>query len=201
MSGQSGARSGGRAHRRPDLGSPVMLLALTVATGATDAISFLALGGVFTSVITANLALLGVSAVTLAPGLAVNAVVAIAGFVTGVLVSGRLARYGQRTGRRERSGGQERSGVRSGGSKWSLWRSGGQERSGALKWSLRRFGGLKRSGVHPDQGVAVLGAGPAGRPARLRARRVRDHAAGGTRAARDVLNWRCLGPRGLDREV
>ena len=74
---------------------PVALLALTA--GATDALSFLGLGGVFSSVMTANLVLLGLSAAThnateYGGELAAHAGFALAGYLTGVLTAGRLLR-------------------------------------------------------------------------------------------------------------
>ena len=74
---------------------PVALLALTA--GATDALSFLGLGGVFSSVMTANLVLLGLSAAThnateYGGELAAHAGFALAGYLTGALTAGRLLR-------------------------------------------------------------------------------------------------------------
>jgi uncharacterized membrane protein YoaK (UPF0700 family) len=67
----------------------VVVLALT--TGSVDAVSYLRLGKVFSSVITGNLALLGISAGQRNPGLAVNAGLALAGYGLGVLVGGAFA--------------------------------------------------------------------------------------------------------------
>lgn len=69
--------------------SLVVVLALT--TGAVDAVSYLRLGRVFSSVITGNLALLGVSVGQRDAGLAVNAGLALAGYGGGVLAGGALA--------------------------------------------------------------------------------------------------------------
>ncbi|QKV90940.1 DUF1275 domain-containing protein [Streptomyces sp. NA02950] len=96
--GRPGGRRRGRAHR---VGGLTAAVALTVATGAMDAISFLALGGVFTSVMTANLSLLGLSTGAHDPHLARDAAVALCGYVTGALMSGRIVR-GRRTARRAR---------------------------------------------------------------------------------------------------
>jgi uncharacterized membrane protein YoaK (UPF0700 family) len=68
-----------------------LVAVLTLAAGATDALAFLGLGGVFTSVMTANLVLLGLSAGHLDATLTEHAAVALAGFVTGALSGGRLA--------------------------------------------------------------------------------------------------------------
>jgi len=74
--------------RRRDL----LVTVLAMATGSLDAISFLGLGGVFTSVMTANMVLLGLSAGQRNGALALHAGVALAGFVTGGLAASRFAR-------------------------------------------------------------------------------------------------------------
>jgi uncharacterized membrane protein YoaK (UPF0700 family) len=68
-----------------------LVVLLTLTTGAVDAASFLALGNVFSSVITGNMVLLGVSAGTGKPELAVHSGVALAGYVAGVMAGGPLA--------------------------------------------------------------------------------------------------------------
>jgi uncharacterized membrane protein YoaK (UPF0700 family) len=68
----------------------VVVLALT--TGAVNAVTYLRLGKVFSSVITGNLALLGVSAGQQNAGLALNGGLALAGYGAGVLAGGALAR-------------------------------------------------------------------------------------------------------------
>lgn len=73
--------------------SLVVVLALT--TGAMDAVSYLRLGKVFSSVITGNLALLGVSAGQQNGGLALPAGLALAGYGAGVLAGGPFARTPQ----------------------------------------------------------------------------------------------------------
>jgi uncharacterized membrane protein YoaK (UPF0700 family) len=69
--------------------SLVVVLALT--TGALDVVSYLRLGKVFSSVMTGNLALLGVSAAQRTPDLALNAGLALAGYGLGVLAGGAFA--------------------------------------------------------------------------------------------------------------
>jgi Protein of unknown function (DUF1275) len=69
--------------------SLVVVVALTA--GAVDALSYLRLGKVFSSVITGNLALLGISAGQQNARRAVNAGLALAGYGTGVLTGGALA--------------------------------------------------------------------------------------------------------------
>ena len=68
-----------------------LVVLLTLTTGAVDATSFLALGNVFSSVITGNMVLLGVAAGTARPELAVHSGVALAGYVAGVLAGAPLA--------------------------------------------------------------------------------------------------------------
>jgi uncharacterized membrane protein YoaK (UPF0700 family) len=68
-----------------------LVVVLTLTTGAVDAVSFLALGNVFSSVITGNLVLLGLAAGTGRPELAVHSGVAIAGYVAGVAAGAPLA--------------------------------------------------------------------------------------------------------------
>src|SRR5262249_32370067 len=68
-----------------------LVVLLTLTTGAVDAVSFLALGNVFSSVITGNLVLLGLAAGTGRPELAVHSGVAIAGYVAGGAAGAPLA--------------------------------------------------------------------------------------------------------------
>ncbi|MEV0965941.1 MULTISPECIES: DUF1275 family protein [unclassified Streptomyces] len=91
-SAPSQAGPGGPRSRAP-------FLLLTLLAGALNAISFLALGGVFVSVMTANLALVGIAAGGSDPSLAVNSVVALAGYIAGVLLG---ARYRERRERESR---------------------------------------------------------------------------------------------------
>ena len=67
----------------------VVVLALT--SGATDAVTFIGLGKVFSSVITGNLALLGVAAGQQNASLAADGALALGGYGLGVLVSGVIA--------------------------------------------------------------------------------------------------------------
>ncbi len=64
---------------------------LTLVTGATDAIGFLGLGGVFTSVMTGNMVLLGLSAGKGDGALALHTGAAFAGYVLGSWVGARVA--------------------------------------------------------------------------------------------------------------
>lgn len=67
------------------------MVVLTLTTGAVNAVTYLRLGKVFSSVITGNLALLGVSAGQRNAGLALNGGLALAGYGVGVLIGGALA--------------------------------------------------------------------------------------------------------------
>src|ERR1700683_2413610 len=64
---------------------------LEITSGAVNAVSFLALGKVFSSVITGNLVLLGVAATTHSSVEAIHAGVALAGYAAGVLIGAPLA--------------------------------------------------------------------------------------------------------------
>ena len=67
----------------------VVLLAIT--SGATDAIGFLALGGAFTSVMTGNMVLLGLSAAEHDGTLASHTAAAIVCFIAGCAIGARIA--------------------------------------------------------------------------------------------------------------
>ena len=66
------AASRGVPTRRPDRirVRQVILVLLSLNSGATDAVGFVALGGAFTSVMTGNMILLGISATNAVPGVA-----------------------------------------------------------------------------------------------------------------------------------
>ncbi len=68
-----------------------LVVALTLVTGVTDAIGFTKLGGVFTSVMTGNMVLLGVAAGRSDGTLAIHTGVAFAGYVAGSFVGARIA--------------------------------------------------------------------------------------------------------------
>ena len=71
-----------------------LVVVLTLTTGAVDVTSFLALGNVFSSVVTGDLVLLGAAAGTGRPELAVHSGVALAGYLAGVMAgfADKLAR-------------------------------------------------------------------------------------------------------------
>jgi len=67
---------------------------LTITAGAVNAVSFIALGKVFSSVITGNMVLLGVAATTGNSGAAIHGGVALAGYSAGVLAGAPIAARG-----------------------------------------------------------------------------------------------------------
>jgi len=70
--------------------SPAILLAMTAVTGIVDAVSFLAMGHVFTANMTGNIVLLGF-ALGRAPGLSVSrSSVALIAFLAGAVAGGRM---------------------------------------------------------------------------------------------------------------
>jgi uncharacterized membrane protein YoaK (UPF0700 family) len=75
----------------PDRRLPALLLALTAVTGFVDAVSYLALGHVFTANMTGNVVFLGF-AMAAAPGLSVaRSGAALGAFIVGATIGGRLA--------------------------------------------------------------------------------------------------------------
>lgn len=68
-----------------------LVVLLTLTTGVVDATSFLALGKVFSSVITGNLVLLGMAAGTGGSALAARSGVALAGYSAGVALGAPIA--------------------------------------------------------------------------------------------------------------
>src|SRR5439155_16137872 len=75
----------------PDRLLPALLLALTAVTGFVDAVSYLALGHVFTANMTGNVVFLGLS-MAAAPGLSIGrSGAALGAFAIGATIGGRLA--------------------------------------------------------------------------------------------------------------
>jgi len=68
-----------------------LLLLLAFASGAIDAVGLVALGGVFTSVMTGNMIFLGAGLATGDQDAAVRAFIAICAFMTGAFVGARIA--------------------------------------------------------------------------------------------------------------
>jgi uncharacterized membrane protein YoaK (UPF0700 family) len=69
----------------------VAAVALAVTSGATDAIGFLALGGVFTSVLTGNMVMLGISVGRADSALAGHVAVAVVSYIAGCALGARIA--------------------------------------------------------------------------------------------------------------
>ncbi|MCU1379269.1 MAG: hypothetical protein JWN29_2252 [Acidimicrobiales bacterium] len=70
----------------------LLVAGLAMATGAMDAIGFLGLGGVFTSVMTGNMVLLGLGVGDRRGGLVLRAGLALVGYIVGVVAGSQLAR-------------------------------------------------------------------------------------------------------------
>ncbi|WP_065967372.1 YoaK family protein [Streptomyces sparsogenes] len=143
----SSGLTGGSGPDRPGGADLAAAVALTVATGSMDAIAFLSLGGVFTSVMTANLSLLGMSAGTRDPQLAGNAALALTGYVLGALVGGRIVHGPSGSpGRRRRARRALAVEVLALGALWGLWAAagghpGGGRRTGLLALAAVAMGG------------------------------------------------------------
>ncbi|HET7013299.1 MAG TPA: YoaK family protein [Streptosporangiaceae bacterium] len=86
-------RSDSDRHRR---GRDILVVVLTLTSGAVDAATFLRLGHVFSSVVTGNLVLLGIAAGQRSASLALSGGLALAGYAAGVLLGGVLAGESQR---------------------------------------------------------------------------------------------------------
>lgn len=68
-----------------------LVVILTLVTGITDAIGFTRLGGVFTSVMTGNMVLLGISAAKEDGAVAIHTAIAFAGYVIGSFAGARIS--------------------------------------------------------------------------------------------------------------
>jgi uncharacterized membrane protein YoaK (UPF0700 family) len=77
-----------------------MVAVLAMTAGATDAISFLGLGGVLSSVMTANMVLLGVSTAYRSGTQAFHVGAALAGYIAGALAASRVTRSPRQPGGR-----------------------------------------------------------------------------------------------------
>lgn len=71
----------------------VIAVLLTFASGASDVTSFTRLGNVFTSVMTGNITVFGLSLARGSASLALHTAVAVAGYVTGVAAGTLIGRY------------------------------------------------------------------------------------------------------------
>ncbi|ADI04035.1 hypothetical protein SBI_00914 [Streptomyces bingchenggensis BCW-1] len=148
-------RRGGRGRVAPGGGALTAAVALTVATGSMDAIAFLALGEVFTSVMTANLSLLGMSAGTRDPALAGHAAVAVGGYVVGSLVSGRIVRGPDKRRLARRALGVE---VLALGVLWALWAAADGHLDGGWRQGLLALAAVAMGG----QSALVRAVAPSG---------------------------------------
>ncbi|MER7792333.1 YoaK family protein [Streptomyces sp. NPDC097640] len=148
-----GNATGGLA--RPGGGGLAAAVALTMVTGSMDAVSFLALGGVFTSVMTANLSLLGMSAGARDPALAGHAVLAVTGYVLGALMSGRIVRGPEKARLARRALGVELVAL---GALWALWASAGGHPGGGRRQVLLALAAVAMGG----QSALVRAVAPPG---------------------------------------
>ncbi|MEV4758625.1 YoaK family protein [Micromonospora sp. NPDC049559] len=117
MAGNDPGRTGASAST-PDRALPAVVVVLSLAAGVTDAISLLHLGGVFSSVITGNLVVLGVSAAGVEVPTLVRVATAVGLYGLGVFAGARLAAL-------------RRFAPASGG---APPRHGGEPASGAPRW-------------------------------------------------------------------
>jgi len=69
----------------------LLVVLLTLPTGAVDAACFLHLGHVFSSVVTGTMVLLGIAAGSHDPSLAIHCGVALASYTSGVLIGAPIA--------------------------------------------------------------------------------------------------------------
>lgn len=92
-SGQGEADPAGPPRRATRL-RDTLVVVLALTTGAVNAVTFLRLGNVFSSVITGNVALLGIAAGQRDGGLALNGGLALAGYALGVFSGGSLSGAG-----------------------------------------------------------------------------------------------------------
>jgi len=76
----------------PERRRDALVVLLTVVTGMTDAVGFVRLGGVFTSVMTGNMVLLGIAAARRTAPLALHTGVAFVGYVAGSIAGASIAR-------------------------------------------------------------------------------------------------------------
>jgi uncharacterized membrane protein YoaK (UPF0700 family) len=77
-------------HRHPELTRDVLLVALTIASGAVDAISWLAFDKVFSAFMTGNLVILGFVVAGAAGPPLLRTAMSLAGFALGAALGGRI---------------------------------------------------------------------------------------------------------------
>jgi uncharacterized membrane protein YoaK (UPF0700 family) len=100
----SSPAAGGGAARPPERVLTVIAVLLTFASGASDVASFTRLGGVFTSVMTGNMVVFGLSLASGSVLLAAHTVAAVAGYVLGVAIGTRIAWHHATRGLRAAAG-------------------------------------------------------------------------------------------------
>jgi uncharacterized membrane protein YoaK (UPF0700 family) len=100
----SSPTAGGGAARPPERVLTVIAVLLTFASGASDVASFTRLGGVFTSVMTGNMVVFGLSLARGSVLLAAHTVAAVAGYVLGVAIGTRIAWHHATRGLRAAAG-------------------------------------------------------------------------------------------------
>jgi uncharacterized membrane protein YoaK (UPF0700 family) len=83
----------------------VVAVLLTFASGASDVASFTRLGNVFTSVMTGNMAVFGLSLARGSLSLALHTLLAVCGYVLGVVAGTRLLWFRAKPGTRDRGSG------------------------------------------------------------------------------------------------
>ena len=98
----------------------LIAIALTFASGATDVASFTRLGGVFTSVMTGNIVLWGLSAAQRSVSLASHTAVSIAGYIAGV-AGGTWVAHGFKASASDSDSGGGRDSVLPGHVNWALF--------------------------------------------------------------------------------
>jgi uncharacterized membrane protein YoaK (UPF0700 family) len=99
----------------------LIAIALTFGSGATDVASFTRLGGVFTSVMTGNIVLWGLSAAERSVSLASHTAVSIAGYIAGVALGTWIAHGFKRVGRGKPADEEGQARVLPGHLNWALF--------------------------------------------------------------------------------
>ena len=99
----------------------LIAIALTFGSGATDVASFTRLGGVFTSVMTGNIVLWGLSAAERSVSLASHTAVSIGGYITGVALGTWVAHGFKAASQGKAADDEDRASVLPGHVNWTLF--------------------------------------------------------------------------------
>jgi uncharacterized membrane protein YoaK (UPF0700 family) len=99
----------------------LIAIALTFASGANDVASFTRLGGVFTSVMTGNIVLWGLSAAERSVSLASHTAVSIGGYITGVALGTWVAHGFKAASQGKAADDEDRASVLPGHVNWTLF--------------------------------------------------------------------------------